>query len=343
MRCPGCRKEFAFEPQKRDLLTDTAFQTAIDAVSAKGRVRWGVEHLYYEICRRAKRRRVPRGVYFVVFVLAGILGVATGMLPAALLLGGLVELAIWWSARRARAGTVALPLEKFNDMWARWRKVHGTPKGVIERKEPAPRPRASEPDLGDYSFDRAVICDRARTVDLLLANNFHFENNCAVLSIGGYPPGPFETVRAMLKHNPKLQVFALHDASPAGCQLAQKLATDPAWFGDQVPVTDVGLRPSHAGPFRGVWLPSASGAVPASDGITTNEVEWLSRYALELAAIRPEQVLKRLFRALNRKADSDEDSTSDSSTSDTRSGVQEDSDSFKADAADADGGPDSFG
>jgi hypothetical protein len=27
-----------------------------------------------------------------------------------------------------------------------------------------------------------VICDRAQTVDVLLANNFHFENNCAVLS-----------------------------------------------------------------------------------------------------------------------------------------------------------------
>ena len=124
------------------------------------------------------------------------------------------------------------------------------------RREPAaPRP---EPDLADYSFDRAVICDRARTVDLLLANNFHFENNCAVLSIDGYPPGPFETVRAMLKRNPRLQVFALHDATPDGCTLAHRLATDPAWFAGQVPVIDVGLRPGHAGPFQGLWLPAAA-------------------------------------------------------------------------------------
>ena len=34
---------------------------------------------------------------------------------------------------------------------------------------------------------------------MLLANNFHFENNCAILSIEGYPPNVFETVRAMLK------------------------------------------------------------------------------------------------------------------------------------------------
>src|SRR5207245_10189890 len=102
-------------------------------------------------------------------------------------------------------------------VWARWREVHEAPEGVITRKaREETRRRPAEPDLPDYSFDRAVICDRARTVDLLIANNFHFENNCAVLAIGGYPQGPFETVRAMLRKNPRLQVFALHDATTSG-------------------------------------------------------------------------------------------------------------------------------
>ena len=67
---------------------------------------------------------------------------------------------------------------------------------------------------------------------------------------------------------------------------------------------------------------------------------WLNAYVLELAAIRPEQVLKRLFRAINRK----EDSTSDSG--DSGGGgttVFYDGDSFSSDAADSDGGADSFG
>src|SRR5204863_2586986 len=132
-------------------------------------------------------------------------------------------------------------------MWSAWRAaLHDHPKGLIVRKEPAPRPRAAEPDIPLYSFDRAVICDRARTVDLLLANNFHFENNCAVLSVEGYPPGPFATVRTMLQRNPRLQVYALHDATFAGCVLARRLTSDPAWFQGQVRVLDVGLRPGHA-------------------------------------------------------------------------------------------------
>ena len=52
------------------------------------------------------------------------------------------------------------------------------------RGTPAPT-RKLDSDIADYSFDRAVICDRARTVDLLVANNFHFENNCAVLAVDG--------------------------------------------------------------------------------------------------------------------------------------------------------------
>src|SRR5258708_22781774 len=52
--CPGCHKHFAFEPKTGDPVTDRAFQNAIEAVSAKGEVRWGVEHLYYEVCRQKR-------------------------------------------------------------------------------------------------------------------------------------------------------------------------------------------------------------------------------------------------------------------------------------------------
>jgi hypothetical protein len=338
-KCPGCHKAFAFEPRKGDLLTDAAFQSAIDAVSAKGRLRWGVEHLYYEICRR--RRRGSGRVFtaigsIVVFAVAAFVGLQTGWMFAAFVLGVVASgLFGWWAGRR-RATTVVVPLPRFNAMWERWQKVHGTPKSVIVRKPQPSAPRKAEPDLADYSFDRAVICDRARTVDLLVANNFHFENNCAVLSVGGYPPGPFETIRTMLRRNPRLQVFALHDATGPGCRLARQLATSPEWFQGHGAVVDVGLRPRHAGPFGGLLLPAAAGALGATDGITASEAHWLGRFALELAAIRPEQVLKRLFRAINGATDRDRDDSDNG-------GVAYDHDSFAADAADGDGGADAFG
>ncbi len=346
-RCPGCRGEFAFEPQKGDLLTDAAFQSAVDAVSAEGRLRWGVEHLYYEVCRR--RRRRGGGILLfvgtvVVFVVAWLLGIQTGSVFVGFVIAAVATgLFRWWASRRT-AATVRVPLAKFNMMWLRWQAVHDAPKGVIVRKPQAPTPRRAEPDLADYSFDRAVICDRARTVDLLIANNFHFENNCAVLSVGGYPPGPFETIRAMLRRNPRLQVFALHDATAPGCRLAHQLATSPEWFKDLGAVTNVGLRPKHASPFRGLLVHNEGGKVLPGDGITPTEAEWLSRYALELAAIRPEQVLKRLFRAINRAPERERDGDEGTGSSgDSRATVTQDDESFGADAGDADGGADAFG
>jgi hypothetical protein len=76
-----------------------------------------------------------------------------------------------------------------------------------------------------------------------------------------------------------------------------------------------------------------------SAGVTAAERDWLSTYVLELAAIRPEQLLKRLFRAINRR----EGSADGSSGGDGGGSVSDDSDSFSSSAGDSDGGADSFG
>jgi hypothetical protein len=357
--CPKCRHRFAFEPRHGAKLTDQAFQHAIDRVSGNGTLRWGAEHLYYELGRRMRprfwlRTRSSQIVGIVVAAIGLVVTYQLGlvfMLGFLLIVGGLI--ALQW--RRSRTRTIGLEEHQFRHMLATWSRTHGQPEGLIVRPSLPAGSRSRrllEADIADYSFDRAVICDRARTVDLLLANNFHFENNCAVLAIEGYPPGPFETVRTMLKRNPKLRVFALHDATVAGCTLAHRLTSDPAWFAGQVPVTDVGLRPGHAGPFRGLWLPAAIPHVPLDGGIKPAEAEWLQQYALELAAIRPDQVLKRLFRAMNRQPDDDDsddggdilifDGGSDGSDGGD-SYVIEDDDSFGSDADADDGGADSFG
>jgi hypothetical protein len=342
-RCT-CGQRFAFEPKDGDRFTDAGFKSAIDAVSSNGQVRWGVEHLYYELCRRLRKRMYPWGPVVVLCVFLMVPLAVLRLLPqGALLLPAC--LGAWWLLRRyGRPRLVKLDQAAFDGMWQRWVAVHGNPPGLIVRKRSPAVSRPQESDIGDYSFDRAVICDRARTVDLLLANNFHFENSCAVLSIGGYPQGPFETVRTMLKRNPKLHVFALHDASLPGCEMVHTLANDPLWFKGQAPVTDVGLRPRHAAPFLGLYLPRGSASDPGrGQGIGADERAWLDVYTLELAAIRPEQVLKRLFRAINRKEDSNADSGGSDSGGGSDWNVHYDESSFGSDAGDSDGGADSFG
>ena len=58
--CPHVRQRVRLRAEGRRPLSPTpAFQNAIDAVSGRRQVRWGVEHLYYEVCRRLRKRRYP--------------------------------------------------------------------------------------------------------------------------------------------------------------------------------------------------------------------------------------------------------------------------------------------
>jgi len=272
------------------------FQNALDAVSAGGRLRFGIENVYYELNRRLRRGRGPLiGTLIGGGLALGALAVST---PLALL--GLPILGLLAFAARPGA-TLRLDRAAFDALWERWIVVNGRPAGVIVRRLPDDGPFRGgevEPDLADYSFDRAVVCDRARTVDLLLANNFHFENACAVLSVDGYPQRAFPTVLAMLRRNARLRVAVLHDCTPAGCDLARRLRSDPRWFGDrpEVTIVDAGLRPRHVGRLTGLYL--EPGGEPVT-GLPAEERRFLSRFHVELAAVRPEATLKASFRAIN--------------------------------------------
>ena len=99
-------------------------------------------------------------------------------------------------------------------------------------------------DVTAYSFDRLIVCESNEIAQMLITNNFHFEHNCAILSISGYPQNIFETIMTMLRRNPQLKVFVLHNCSPAGMQVIHQLRTDPIWFADSdVAIIDIGLSP----------------------------------------------------------------------------------------------------
>ena len=89
-----------------------------------------------------------------------------------------------------------------------------------------------------------VVCDREEIARILISNNFHFENNCAILTIDGYPQSIFATTMEMLRRNPDLKVYALHNCSPSGIQLIHRLHADDTWFPDlATPIIDAGILP----------------------------------------------------------------------------------------------------
>ena len=63
----------------------------------------------------------------------------------------------------------------------------------------------------------------------------------------------------------------------------------------------------------------------AGAGISPSEAAWLSDYTLELAVLRPEQILKRLYAAMQRK---DEDDFDDDSFTYEKSDIESADDGF---------------
>ncbi|MGB7439832.1 MAG: MFS transporter permease, partial [Coleofasciculaceae cyanobacterium] len=165
-------------------------------------------------------------------------------------------------------------------------------------------------DVTAYSFDRVVVCDSSVIAQLLIANNFHFEYNCAVLSITGYPKGIFETVMQMLRRNTNLTVYALHDASPQGITLINFLRTSPNWFTDSnVTIYDLGLRPRQVlGSPSFFVIDSENSAREARQlsldvrrELSAEEVAWLeSGKYVELESFTPKKILQVVAQGINK-------------------------------------------
>jgi hypothetical protein len=214
---------------------------------------------------------------------------------------------------RPTAPPAALDYASFKrDLLSRWVAAHGEPPTMLPeggRPRPAAGPgrrgkRAS--DLRSFSFDRLLVCDRAETADMLLANNLHFEANTPVVSVDGHPSDVIDEVMALARQNPNLTVFALHDADPQGCLLPLRLREDPAWFPQPaVTILDIGLRPRQVPGLAGqLIVQPAAGQVTLPTGLhrllSPAERDWLARgHRAELAAMRPARLLQTIYRALN--------------------------------------------
>ncbi|MDY6899627.1 MAG: hypothetical protein SWZ49_16345, partial [Cyanobacteriota bacterium] len=198
--------------------------------------------------------------------------------------------------------TVAINQNIFQDWINRWQEINGTITNMLPSPRQQNTPANINPDITAYSFDRLIVCDSAEVAQLLIANNFHFENNCAVLSITGYPENIFNTVMEMLKRNPDLKVYALHNASPRGVSLINHIRTSSNWFlNTDVTIYDLGLLPrqfiNKSQAFvqqKEEYIEDAINlSIDVKRDLTEAEIEWLeSGKFIELESYTPKKLLR---------------------------------------------------
>jgi len=225
---------------------------------------------------------------FVVNVILGMLSIYLGTRPT--------------KPQAEISQSFLFPQNQFQEWLNRWNQVNGQ----IIKMLPSPREESTpvlvSPEISAYSFDRLVVCDSAAIAQLLIANNFHFENNCAVLSVTGYPQSIFSTVMDMLRRNPELKVYALHDANPRGMGLVHRLRSSSKWFGNSnVAIIDLGLLPRQLFSSRKVFVQSSDTSAqtakqlpaPVREQLSTEELEWLeSGKFVELESFTPQKLMQ---------------------------------------------------
>ena len=192
------------------------------------------------------------------------------------------------------------------DSWlTKWQQINGKVDQVLTSQQEQIAPKSINPDITAYSFDRLVVCDSANMAQLLIANNFHFENNCAILSITGYPQSIFNTTMEMLRRNPDLKVYAIHDCSPKGVSLVHHLRTSEKWFlNSNVTIIDLGLLPRQIIASQGKMFTRFSSqlkdeakklSVDICQTLTADELAWLDTgNFVELESFTPQKLIQVL-------------------------------------------------
>ncbi len=330
-RCKKCHHPFAFEP-KTDALTisDTLFEKAIKDVSADGTLAFSAKQLWYEVNRRLlARKTLSCGAPVLILALIGA-GLIAGNRHAGIgLLGMFTLIAVAAVApKRPKKPTgpryPMMPFETFERTYLnKWIAVHGAiPKLLVpaSRKVNVPwagyAPDGSQlaghggtPDAAAYSFDRALITDHADIAEMLVANHFHFENNCAILSVDGYPGGTTDTIKTMLNRNPNLKVFALHNATIAGCVMARMMRQNNWFPNPSVRIIDLGLRPLHV--IKGSLIAEQRSPVKfpvgqTSTSLSPEEIAWLELgNTAELHALRPNKLMRAIYQGFARAGQTD--------------------------------------
>ncbi len=192
----------------------------------------------------------------------------------------------------------------------RWTEIHGFPEKMLPPPKAENRNLPVSSDISAYSFDRVIVCDAPQIAQFLIANNFYFEHNCAILSIDRYPQSIFSVVMEMLRRNPDLIVYAFHSATPRGVALAHKLRTSDRWFANSdVYIRDLGLLPQHIFSSRNMFIlnsPKSAAAaqkIPAAvrENLSINEIEWLEAgNYVELESFSPRRLLRVVSRGISR-------------------------------------------
>ncbi len=324
-RCKNCGHQFVFEPRSMKYedgvsFTDQFFAKVISQISAEDTLFFTNKQLLYNIASRSQKTSNDLGLgcaiaflifisIFLVLFLMVLEGSRSNEPAVSAFLGIFIFLVIILIIAglntmlgQKRPQSLIITADKVTNWVNNWTEVNGKIGKLLPNPTSESTSIEINKDVSAYSFDRLIVCDRDEIAQFLIANNFHFENNCAIVSITGYPQNIFNTIMEMIKRNPDLKVYALHDATPDGIKLVHTLRTNPDWFNNSnVVIYDLGLLPRQIFKSRNIFIRQSDNyariakQIPETikDKLSDKELYWLDTGKfIELESLTPKQLIQ---------------------------------------------------
>jgi hypothetical protein len=267
VKCPDCRRShkagqarlltcrcgyrFVFDPRQHDGLTDGKFLALLRQTSRNDTVYFTLNQLYTQFCRRMRKG-------YRLLLLCGVLA-GVGALVSALAGGDLAGLALFLGliacvclatgiSRRRRPPPQRTVLERLVHTW----QAAGRPiaKLLTAPGLHAPPPAWREPDLYDYGVERLLLVEHDLLVDLFVRNGLHAQERALILSETGYPSYLVPIAARCLQEQPQLPVYLLHDATPHGIAMAERLRASSLLPLADHAVHDLGIFPDDVRQIR---------------------------------------------------------------------------------------------
>jgi hypothetical protein len=285
-RCPVCGHQFV-AIKRRDGVSDAAIRNAIEQVSEKGTLYYRPEHLAYRLQRRlvgaGKAGRI--GCLVVVAILVAVLVVIAlaskawvVLIPAAI--AARIGAGVWYGSRT----------KNFQELVARYEAVNPPERGLPATEALIERERGREALLaGLRGAGRILVCQNRHDAHFFVANDFHLKHACPVTGPDGKAVDGFPELEKRLARAGALDLFVLHDFTPAGFGFMRRVRQLPGVVKRRDPTTlvEMGFDDRHLPLLKRSLLPLARVAGSSDATIKT----WKGGEGAQVTALMPAALL----------------------------------------------------
>ncbi|MCB1158108.1 MAG: hypothetical protein H7A25_00835 [Leptospiraceae bacterium] len=276
MKCPSCNSlhpykdgmkckcgyNFVLNPKEAPYFSDTLMKATIDKLSGNGLYYFTRNQLYSALYKRRLQTTRKTRLWVGGFISLGILLLLSLMSfnvygkKEGFFVSGFAFLLFVFIMNRLSKTSPKFMGDIFS-LIDKYHQVHpiknmATGKAFQNLKE-----KKFDKSFFEHAPERILIVEHDDFTDVLLLNNFYFDEKCLVLSENKYPNRIFQAYQEFIEKHPDIPIHIMHDASERGFKMEERLRSDSSWKLSGKTILDMGIKKEDVevlGKQGGFWI-----------------------------------------------------------------------------------------